>query len=161
MRRRRPKQGQIRVIEALLSSVIVVAAMTVASGLIQAPSSFSQRRTEDVSRFAYSLLTRLAEADTFDGIMFEGGNLSQRWEDELQVIVGSMLPSNVFFNMTVYNCTVVGGIPQESSLASRSLSNAMTPEVFQTALGVGSADIVYTTKRLWILKIHIDLVWGD
>jgi len=161
VRRRGPRRGQTRVIEALLSSVVVVVAMGIASGLIRAPSSFSQRRTDDASRFAYSLLTRLAEADTFDKVMFEGGNLSAGWEDQLKVIVGSMLPSNAFFNMTIGNCTVVGGAPQESLLTSRGLSNAMTPEVFQTALGVGSADIVYTTKTLWILRIHIDLAYGD
>jgi len=161
MRRRGPRRGQTRVIEALLSSIVVVAAMGIASGLIRAPSSFSQRRTEDASRFAYSLLTRLAEADTFDGIMFENGNLSAGWEDELKVMVGSMLPSDAFFNMTISNCTVVEGVPRESLLTARGLSNAMTPEVFEAALGVGSADIVYTTRTLWILRIHMELVYGD
>jgi hypothetical protein len=159
--RPRPRSGQIRIIEALLSAALVVASITVGVGLMKAPNSLSSRRTEDMSNSAYSLLIRLAEAETFDEVMFINGSLRKGWEEELKVMVNSLIPVNAFFNMTIYNCTVRDQLAQEAVLNSCPMSNAATSEVFETAKGVAGADVTYTTRRFWILRVHIDLTWGE
>lgn len=161
LRRGRSRGGQIRIIEAILSAAIIVVSITIGIGLMKTPSPLSSRRTEDVSRFAYSLLFSLAEAETFDRVMYANGSLVPNWEEQMKVMIGSLLPSNMFFNMTVYNCTVNYGLVEEVVINSCPISNAANPEVFRESPAVAGAHITYTTRRLSILRVHLSLTWSD
>jgi len=148
-------------LESILSVGVVIASVTIAMGLFNAPSPLSMRRTEDITRFSYSFLMRLAEAEVFDKVMFTNGALTPDWEAKLTVVMSSLLPPNTFFALNVYNCTVEGGVIHEELINRWPVSNAATPEVFDVSKGVAGVNILYTTKQLFILRVQMQMTSGD
>jgi len=73
-------------------------------------------------------------------------------------LLNSLLPANIRYNMTVFNMTQTGEIVMEVPLGE-SISNA-SPEDFSMVKEAAAADITYTTRNRWVLKIHLEVGRG-
>ncbi|MEM2173303.1 MAG: hypothetical protein QXS66_08745 [Thermoproteota archaeon] len=155
-------KGQMRVVEALLASGIIVIAMIMTISLTRAPNPYSAKSRVELEKYSYDFLMSLAEQEVFDKVIFKSENVRDDWEGLMKNVLNALLPPNILYNMTVYNMTEVrieiGGtnttIVVHKPLGT--VSNA-SPDDFKFVEEAAGADITYTTRRRWVLKIHLEL----
>lgn len=147
-------RGQMRTVEALLASGIIAVAMVTMINLTRAPDPYSTKSRSDLVKYCYDFLMNLAEEEVFDKVVFESGSVRDDWEGLMNNMLNVLLPANMLYNMTVYNMTQVGETVEHTSLGT--VSNA-SPDDFRVAREAAGADLTYTTRRRWVLKIHLEL----
>jgi hypothetical protein len=96
MRRLKNTKGQMRVIETIISSFIIVAALSFVSILAANPTSPGYEMT-DLEKTGYSALHDLDQQGLLTPLVY-----NQNWTD-LRTILKITMPNDVYFNMTVYN----------------------------------------------------------
>jgi hypothetical protein len=89
-------RGQMRVIETIIASFIIVAALSFVSTFAVSPTSLGYEMT-DLEKTGYSALHDLDQHGLLTPLVY-GGN----WSD-LRTILKMTLPNDVYFNMTVYD----------------------------------------------------------
>ncbi|MEM2940145.1 MAG: hypothetical protein QW304_01120 [Thermoproteota archaeon] len=152
-------RGQMRVVEALLASGIIAVAMMTMISLTRTPNPYSAKYRNELTKYCYDLLMSLGEQEVFDKVMFGSGGLKSReeWEGSMKNMLNALISPTVVYNMTVYNMTQN---PQNRMIVEHTplgtVSNA-SPEDFRVASEATGADVVYTTRRRWVLKIHLEL----
>ena len=95
------KKGQMRVIETILASFIIVAALSFVGIFAVSPTSPAYEVT-DLEKMAYSTLHDLDQQGLLAPAVY-----SHSWSD-LRNILRITMPNDVYFNLTVYK---VGGSP--------------------------------------------------
>lgn len=148
-------RGQTRVVEALLASGIIAITMWGMINMTRSPDPYSAKSRNELEKYCYDFLMSLAEREVFDGVIFNSTGIRPRWEDLMKGILNSLLPVNVLYNMTICNMTQMGYGVKEEPLGT-SISNASS-EDFRLAKEAVGADVTYTTRRRWVLKIHLEL----
>ncbi|MCW4031401.1 MAG: hypothetical protein NWE80_03455 [Candidatus Bathyarchaeota archaeon] len=96
MRSLRNTQGQMRVVETILASFIIVGALSFVNFLAVSPTSPGYEVT-DLERMGHSALIDLDQQGLLTPLVY-----NQRWSD-LRTILKITMPNDVYFNMTVYN----------------------------------------------------------
>lgn len=148
------RRGVARILEAVFSAILVIEAIAVSYYLLIPPNPSVARSHEELSRFGYSLMTSLAYNNGFDKLLFnDNGQLKKNWETDLKVVVDSLLPQNVIFNITVYNATkhnvTINNITIESvkfvKLNKQPISNTLNEITFIRAGENVQITYVYTT----------------
>jgi len=147
-------RGQMRTVEALLASGIIAVAMTVMLNVVRPPDPYVTKSRSDFTRYCYDFLMNLADEEVFDKVMFTPEGMRRDWEGLMKNMLNALLPPNILYNMTVYNMTQTGVVAEHVLLGK--VSNA-SPEDFKTALEATGADITYTARSRWVLKIHLEL----
>lgn len=94
--------GQARIIEMVLATLVLTAALLVAMSLAAPLRSIYLRETSDLRRLAYNLLNDLADARVFEDIVVRGNLTGSDWEDELKLFVAANLPPELVFRVDVY-----------------------------------------------------------
>lgn len=161
-------RGIAAIIEAVVSSLLLIAAFSVGFYLLSTPTISHQRYSEDLTKVGYNLLSALAENDGFDKLMFDSyGKFTVGWEQQLKVVIVSLLPSNIIFNVTVYNATLINdnitNFVELKILNTATVSNVLDESghsneaAFLKAGDNAEASYIYTTKHLQILVISIKL----
>jgi len=146
--------GQFRVVEALISAVIIVVAFTAALELQQIPRSWSSRMKTDLEALAFNVLLNLAESNVPENIG------SPRWEHGLFIVLQTLLPPATYFNLTVYRITVLtNGTVLMEPLNKAPISNMQSQDLSE-ALEAASAAYVYTTRKGEILLLVLTLSGG-
>ncbi|MEM2929874.1 MAG: hypothetical protein QW797_03315 [Thermoproteota archaeon] len=148
-------RGQMRVVEALLASGIIAVAMWSMISLTRSPDPYSAKARNEVEKYCYDFLMSLAEREVFDRVIFNSTGIRPYWEGLMKNVLNGLLPANSLYNMTVFNMTQTGETVAEIPLGA-SMSNA-SPEDFSMAKDVAAADITYTTRSRWVLKIHLEV----
>jgi hypothetical protein len=90
------ERGQMRVIETIIASFIIVAALGFVSTFAVSPTSLGYEMT-DLEKTGYSVLHDLDQHGLLLPLVY-GGN----WSD-LRAILKMTLPNDVYFNMTIYD----------------------------------------------------------
>jgi len=90
------KKGQMRVIETILASFIIVAALSFVGIFAVSPTSPSYEIT-DLEKMAYSTLHDLDQQGLLAPAVY-----SHSWSD-LRNILRITMPNDVFFNLTIWN----------------------------------------------------------
>lgn len=147
-------RGQMRVVEALLASGIIAVAMVTMINLTRAPDPYSAKSRSELAKYSYDFLMSLAEQEVFDKVVFEPGDVREDWEGLMKNMLNALLPANLIYNMTVYNMTKTGETVEHTPLGT--VSNA-SPEDFRASSEAVGAEITYTSRRRWVLKIHLEL----
>jgi len=86
----------MRVIETILASFIILAALSFVNFFAVAPSSLGYEMT-DLEKMGYSALHDLDQQGLLSPLVY-----NQRWSD-LRTILKITMPNDVYFNMTIYN----------------------------------------------------------
>jgi len=96
-----------RLLEAVVASIIVASALSVSYFYLLPANPYVIRGGTDLDKYGYDVLNTLARQGGFDKAIFDGsGNLVPFWEQRMDVVLGSVIPPDLFFNLTVYNATV-------------------------------------------------------
>ncbi len=147
-------RGQARILEAVIASVIIFLVFSVAFFLIYSSENLFAKETIDLNRLGYNILHRLAESRVIEKTIEadpENGNFS------LKIAVQEILPTGIYFNLTIYNCT---GNPSEPySDSPLSVSNAPSG-IFDESGEVASASTMYTSRRGNIYHLVLKLTRG-
>jgi len=155
-------KGQMRVVEALLASGVIVVAMVMMIMLIRAPDPYSAKSKNELSRYCYDFLMTLAEEEVFDRAIFDSTGIRGDWQGRLKNMLNAFIAPTIIYNMTLYNMTWVKDSNNDEMFTQvllGSVSNA-SPEDFKLTNFVVSADLTYTTRKNWVLKIHLELARG-
>ncbi|MEM2981067.1 MAG: hypothetical protein QW385_06890 [Thermoproteota archaeon] len=160
-------RGQMRVVEALLASGIIAAAMITMMNLTRTPDPYSTKSRNELTRYCYDFLMNLAEEEVFDKVIFDSNGTRNEWEGLMKNMLNALLPANILYNMTVYNMTwtvynmtVYNTTWTENVFRPVPLGVNITnvsPYEFRLAEIATGADITYTTRSRWVLKIHLEL----
>lgn len=135
--KRGSRLGQVRIIEAVVASVLLFIIFTTAFFMLFSSEKFFGQEVVDLNRLAYNILNRLVES----GIIEEAINDGRVDKVKIASALQNLLPQNVYFNLTISRRTTLGDWATISSI-----SNAPR-DLFEKSLEVASAGIVYTTKN--------------
>lgn len=91
-------RGQMRVIETLLASFIIVAALSFISVFAQSPASPGYEMA-DLEKTGYSALHDLDQQGLLAPLVYQS-----KWPD-LRIILKMTMPNEVYFNLTIYDST--------------------------------------------------------
>lgn len=152
----------MRVVEALLASGVIVVAIVTMLMLIRAPDPYSTKSKNELSRYCYDFLMTLAEEEVFDRAIFDSTGIRGDWQGRLKNMLNAFIAPTIIYNMTLYNMTWVKDYNNDEMFTQvllGSVSNA-SPEDFKLINFVASADLTYTTRKNWVLKIHLELARG-
>jgi hypothetical protein len=126
--------GQVRILEAVIASIIVFIAFSAAFYFIYSTQNIFAQEAIDLNRLAYNLLHQIAESGIIEKTIEEKpGGIEQ-----LKIALQELLPANIYFNLTIK--------PINPSGELISASNAPA-EAFKETGEVASASIIYTSKR--------------
>lgn len=143
--------GQARILEAVVASLIIFTAFSAAFYFIYSSENVSHQETVDLNRLAYNALHQIAESAVIEETVEED---PQSGQNQLKTILQELLPANIYFNLTIYNCT--GNPHQPYGGNPISISNA-PPEALAESGEVASASIIYTSKRGSIYNLVLRL----
>ena len=99
-------RGQMRVIETIIASFIIVAALAFVSTFAVNPTSLGYEMT-DLEKTGYSAMHDLDQQGLLTPLVYDN-----KWGD-LRTILKMTLPNDVYFNMTIYdvNGAKLTGVP--------------------------------------------------
>ena len=164
-------RGIARMIEAVISAILIIGAFSVSYYLLTPPSPSHIRSNESLSKVGYNLLSTLASANGFEMLFTSAkGKAIADWEQQLKSTVNSVLPSKVIFNITVYkvknaDLKTVGKdsfynasyfVPMQR-LNRYNISNVVDPQAFIRAGETAQVIYVYTMKNMSILVFNMRL----
>jgi len=162
------KRGIATIVEAIVSSLILIAAFSVGFYFISSPAISHQRYSEDLTKVGYNLLSALASNDGFDKLIYDSqGNMKAGWEQQLKVVIDSLITRNIIFNVTVYEAKLIDdnltNFVELKILNNATVSNAVdefghsNEAAFLKAGENAEASYIYTTKQLHILVVSMKL----
>jgi len=109
MRTTRNTKGQMRVIETILASFIILAALTFVNTFAVLPSS-PKYETSDLEKMGHNILHDLDEQGLLSRFVYD-----KEW-GELTLVLTIFLPPDVYFDLTIYdahaqNIVINNGFP--------------------------------------------------
>jgi hypothetical protein len=143
---RPPRSGQVRILEAVIATIILLIAFTAFYFMLYSSEKFFKQEAVDLNRLSYNTLMHLVESGVVErAVSGDSGALVKALQ--------SLLPPNVFFNLTIVDAT------DPSRGAVVSVSNAV-PTVFEGPGEVASATITYTSRegKVYMLVLKLALV---
>ncbi len=144
--RPRSRQGISRILEAVIAAAILLVTFSVAIMMTRTSQVKVLQESGDLDRLGYDVLSTVVES----------GSLNNA-QPTLQVntIMQANLPSAIYYNLTVYNCTNVNGlISFKPDPNYRNITNAAT---FLNAAEVSSTSTIYTSPDGLIRKLVLEL----
>jgi len=142
------KKGQMRVIEVILASFIIVFALSYANIMAISPTSPKYEVTE-LEKMGYNVLYDLDKQGLLAKLVY-----SEDW-DNLQRALQVLLPLDVFFNLTVYytNGTKVNSVPIIYGDASTFAASKNVVSVTYGLAGFSASDKAVYDPRILILQL--------
>lgn len=134
-------EGQARILEAVIASVIIFLTFSATFYFIFSSEDVFSQETVDLNRLSYNVLHQIAESGIIEETLEEN---PQSGNFQLKIALQEILPANIYFNLTIFNCT--GNPSQPYSDEPIIVSNA-PDEKFMESGEVASASIIYTSKR--------------
>jgi hypothetical protein len=138
------RKGIMRVIEALFASIIILAAIVASNQLVVFPNPFTSRTKSDLEKLGYNLMFKLAQDKAFERLILDDSHYirSDNWENDAKIFLSGLLPTGVYFNLTVYEVSDNG----KASPINKPITNAESEEVFLKGGDVVTVIYTYTMK---------------
>ena len=93
------RYAQIRVVEAIVAIIIVFAAVGFSNRILCTLEEWGGRYSDELKAVGFNVLNSLAESGSLETLL---GNNSISWERDLEIALITLLPTNTYFNLTVY-----------------------------------------------------------
>jgi len=141
------RRGIARILEAVFSAILIIEAVAVGYMLLKTPNPGTTKSTGELYKFGYSMLSSLCTNNGLDGLIFDSNwNIRRGWEGDLKVVVNSLIPPNIIFNISIYNATYdEEGFIKLTRLNRVPISNVVDEEVFIKAGENVLITYIYTT----------------
>ncbi len=154
MKNLKDNRGQMRVIESIIASFIIVAALAFVNTFALAPASPGYEMT-DLEKMGYSALHDLDQQGLLTPLVYDGN-----WSD-LRTILRITFPNEVYYNMTIYDVSgYLNGVKLEGNPDVPILRGDL--DTFSDAKNVASltyclvgarASITEYSPRILVLKL--------
>ncbi|MEM3666946.1 MAG: hypothetical protein QW222_07705 [Candidatus Bathyarchaeia archaeon] len=150
-------RGQSRILEAVIAAVIIFIVFSVSIFLVQTSNVKVSQEKADLDRLGYNVLHEIVESGSIEATLEEdvlGG-------EYLKTLIHRSLPSSIYFNLTIYNCT--GSIYGKWYYGNpASFSNAPA-KIFANSIETSSTSLIYTSKRgnIYYLVLTLTKAWGS
>jgi len=144
------RKGQMRILEAVIATIVLLIAFTAFYFMLYSSEKFFEQEAVDLNRLSYNALMHLVES----GIVERAVSGDVQAGAVLVRALQALLPSNVFFDLTIVNIT-----DTSSREVVVSVSNAV-PAVFEGSSEVASATTTYTSSKgkIYMLVLRLALV---
>ncbi|MEM3610461.1 MAG: hypothetical protein QW076_06215 [Candidatus Anstonellales archaeon] len=155
-----------KIIEALISTVLIISAFSVSYYLLIPSSASHVRSADELQKFGYNLMRKLSSNEAFENIFLDiNGKPHGDWEDRLKIAINSFLPSNVIFEVNVYKSikpenSEYGPITELASLKKvndKRISNADNESVFTYVGATAQVTYIYTMENMTTLVFDLRL----
>jgi hypothetical protein len=139
------RKGIMRVIEALFASIIILATIVASNQLVVFPNPFTSRTKSDLEKLGYNLMFKLAQDKAFERLILDDSHYirSDNWENDAKIFLSGLLPTGVYFKLTVYEVSDNG---EASPINRQPITNAESEEVFLKGGDVVTVIYTYTMK---------------
>jgi hypothetical protein len=144
------RRGMARLLEAVVAAIIVATALSVSYFYLLPTNPYVIRGGTDLEKYGFDTLNTLARQGGFDRVIFDAsGEIVPNWDQQMRVVLGSIFPTGILFNMTVYNSTVnVDRFVTLTPLPTNvSISNADASALLNAGQ-VSQVTFIYTTKYI-------------
>ena len=108
MRRGRGRRGQIRVIEAVMAALLIFASFAISSALSAPYRVWVVKQSSELEGQGFSAMNMLAANGALEDFL---SNRPDGWEARLTVLTQSLLPPDVYFNLTIYSINLTSSSP--------------------------------------------------
>jgi len=148
------KKGQFRIIEALISSIIVIIAFIAAVQLQQLPRIWVMREKSDLEEMGFNILTYLAEKGVLERVIRPD---NEDWEKDMCLVLKILLPPMLYFNMSVFEIKVSENGTVFIEPVNDDLITNTPREGSERVPEMVSVTYVYTTKtgRIYLIVLSL------
>lgn len=128
------KQGQMRIIEAMITCLILVSGLTAS---IYISSIYAVTESTDLEKTGVNILNVLDNAEVLRRILNREGS----WESELKLLIENLLPPDTFYNLTLRSAidgrviSRVTNLPQQNPSLSYDFLSIKTTATISVPLG--------------------------
>jgi hypothetical protein len=138
----RSRKGQSRILEAVVAAAIIFTVFAVSLYLVSVSNVKVLQERADLDRLGYNTLHRLVESGTIES------TIERRLQaDFVRTIIQKSLPSETYFNLTIFICSDQGSwVKLEPHPSYPPITNA-PEEAFANLLEVSSTSMIYTSKK--------------
>jgi hypothetical protein len=152
MRNIKNSKGQVRVIEVILASFIIIAAISFVNIFAVNPATASYE-VDDLEKMGYSALHDLDQQGLLAPLLY-----NQEW-GELRAVLKLTLPVDVYFTLTAYgvdgsklnaNAPIIYGDPSVFETSKNIASIQYSLVGYQEQNGVGDFEAKYNPQILWL-----------
>lgn len=156
-RARRARRGQFRIIEAAISAIIIFVTLVAVNQFTRIPRLIMTGRSGSLRTIAYNTLYRLADTGVLENTLVIG---TADWEGNLKIVLDTLLPSTVYFNLTVYSFSNTAQ-PTSFIIYNREMiSNSISPTAFTDTPEISSAAFLYVAHNSKIYLLRLQLAEG-
>lgn len=149
-------KGQLRVIEAVLATVIIFTTFASAAYLLKSHRTWATRHLEELEKTGYNALQRLAESGGLEATV---GDSHLGWELHLKLLLETILPSSVYYNLTVLVSRYQNGIATLVNYNGQAITNVQSAG-FINSPEIASITYVYTCRRAKVYVLVLQLATG-
>jgi hypothetical protein len=153
---RRGSNGQFRVIEAVLATIIIFTTFTSAAYMLKAHRTWATRQVEELEKLGYNTLERFAESGVLDVTI---GESRPGWEVHLKLVLDTVLPPSVYYNLTIYSSKYLDGIAILEKYNEQPITNSQASG-FTRSPEIAAATYIYTTNGAKIYVLVLQLATG-
>lgn len=157
------RRGIARLVEVILASVLLTASLSISYYYLIPANPNVQRGTENLDKFGFDLLSTLSSQGGFDdAILNSTGVALPNWQQNLNVVLGTLMPVGIDFNLTVYEAVRTSGGVSGPNLVGLSLLNTQgitnaQASSFANAGQVTQITLMYTTSSFYTLVFFLQL----
>jgi hypothetical protein len=153
----RARKGQFRIVEAAISAMIIFVALAAVSQFTRMPRLIMTGRSESLRATAYNTLYRLADTGILDGTLGVG---NPDWERNLKIVLDTLLPSTVYYNLTVYIFNNTAQPTYYAAFNKGIISNSASQTAFTNTPEISTATYLYVAQNAKIYLLRLQLAEG-
>ncbi|MEM3715050.1 MAG: hypothetical protein QXE05_10070 [Nitrososphaeria archaeon] len=155
-----------KIIEALLSAILIISAFSVSFYLLTPSSASHVRSADELQKFGYALMCKLSYNEAFENIFFDlNGKSYEDWEDRLKIAISSLIPSNIIFDVDVYKSVrpnyggdeTITDLVSLKKLNDKRISNTKDESIFTYVGATAQVSYIYTLKNMTTLVFELRL----
>ncbi|MBO3802804.1 MAG: hypothetical protein JTT11_02855 [Candidatus Brockarchaeota archaeon] len=148
------RAGQFRIIEAATAAIIIFVTIAAVNQFTRNPRLIMTGRSANLRSMAYNVLYRLADTSVLENTVGKG---SRDWESDLKIVLDTLLPSTVYFNLTVYALQSPAEPLTFVVHNRKQISNCRSPDAFKQTPEISSATFLYVAhdSKMYVLRLQL------
>ena len=153
----RARRGQFRILEAVISAMIIFVALAAISQFTRMPRLIMTGRSGSLRAIAFNTLYSLADTGILESTVGIG---SPDWERNLKIVLDTLLPSTVYYNLTVYTFNNTAQPTYHAIYNKGVISNSFLQTAFTNTPEISTATFIYVAHNTKIYLLRLQLAEG-
>lgn len=137
------RRGQFRIIEALITTFLVIGSMIIVVEMQRVPRFWVTYESEDLEDMAFNFLSEMADSV----LSSELADPSASWETNVFWALKTMLPPTLYFNMTIYRVSLSSEVDINLDVMNRVPITNIQSEDSERIAESASATYIFTSPN--------------